>query len=81
VTNNSSGDRGEKNPPLGKIESSHKLPPRKKRKNVVQEEEYQCIESKINSFSLEDMDIEANIEKMFPAMDQLGNMAHHNSSL
>jgi hypothetical protein len=39
VTNNSSGGGGEKNPPLGKIESSHKLPLRKKRKNVVQEEE------------------------------------------
>jgi hypothetical protein len=32
VTNNSSGGGGEKNPPPGKIESSHKLPLRKKRK-------------------------------------------------
>jgi hypothetical protein len=38
VINNSSGGGGEKNPPTGKIESSHKLPLRKKRKNSVQEE-------------------------------------------
>jgi hypothetical protein len=35
VTNSSSSDGGEKNPPSGKIEISHKLPLRKKRKNVV----------------------------------------------
>jgi hypothetical protein len=34
-TNNSSSDRGEKNPPSGKTESSQKIPLRKKRKNVV----------------------------------------------
>jgi hypothetical protein len=39
VTNNSPGGGGEKNPPTGKIESSHKLPLIKKRENVVQEEE------------------------------------------
>jgi hypothetical protein len=38
VTNNSSGGGGDKNPPLGKIESSHKIPLRKKMKNIVQEE-------------------------------------------
>jgi hypothetical protein len=61
--------------------SSHKLPLRKKRKNVVQEEEDQRIENDINSFSLEDMELEVDIEKMFPNIDQLGNTAHHNSSL
>jgi hypothetical protein len=59
VTNSSSGGGGEKNPPPGKIESSHKLPLRKKRKNIMQEEEDQHIESDINSFSLEDMELEA----------------------
>jgi hypothetical protein len=81
VTNNSSGGRGDKNPPPRKIEISHKLPLRKKRKNAVQEEEDQCIESDINSFSLEDMELEADIEKMLPPMDQLGNTVHQNSSL
>jgi hypothetical protein len=35
VTHNSSGKGGDKNPPSRKIESSHKLPLRKKRKNIV----------------------------------------------
>jgi hypothetical protein len=57
VTNSSSGRGGEKNPLARKIESSHKHPLRKKRKNIVQEEEDQRIESDINSFSLEDMEL------------------------
>jgi hypothetical protein len=81
VTNSSSGRGGEKNPPPGKIESSHKLPLRKKRKNGVQEEENHRIDSDINNFSLEDMELKADIEKMFSSIDQLGNMAHQNSSL
>jgi hypothetical protein len=47
----------------------------------LQEEEYYRIENDTNSFSLEDMDLEADIEKMFPTIDQLGNLAHQNSSL
>jgi hypothetical protein len=47
----------------------------------VQEEEDHRIESDINNFSLEDMDLEADIEKMFPIIDQSGNTTHHNSSL
>jgi hypothetical protein len=35
ATQNSSNAGGDKNPPRGKIDSSHKLPVRKKRKNVV----------------------------------------------
>jgi hypothetical protein len=80
-TNNSSRGRGEKNPPPGKIESSHKLTLRKKRKNVVQEEEYHHIENGINKLSLEDMELEADIEKLFPTIDQPRNKAHQNSSL
>jgi hypothetical protein len=80
-TNSSSGGEGEKNPPLGKIESSHKIPLRKKRKNVVQEEEYQCIESNINSFSLEYMELEEDIEKMFPNINHPRKTTHQNSSL
>jgi hypothetical protein len=43
---------------------------RKKRKNVVQEEEDNLIENDINSFSLEDMELDVDIEKMFPTIDQ-----------
>jgi nucleoside-triphosphatase THEP1 len=81
VINSSSGGGGDKNPPPGKIESSHKLPLRKKRKNIVQEEEEHRVESDINSFSLEDMELEADIEKMFPNIDQPGGAAHQNQSL
>jgi hypothetical protein len=81
-TNNISSSGGENNPPSSrKIESSHKLPLKKKRKNVVQEEGDHRIENDINNFSLEDMELEADIEKMFPTIDQPGNMAHQNSSL
>jgi hypothetical protein len=43
-------------PPPIKINISHKLPLRNKRKNVMQEEEDNIIKNGINSFSLEDMD-------------------------
>jgi hypothetical protein len=81
VINNSSGGGGDKNPPPGKIESSHKLPLRKKRKNIVQEEEEHHIRSDINRFSLQYMDLEATIEKMFPNIDHLGGATHQNQSL
>jgi hypothetical protein len=81
VTNTSSSNGGEKNPPSGKIKRSHKLPLRKKMKNVVQEEEDHHIESDINNFSLEDMDLEADIKKMFPTLHHPGNTTHQNSSL
>jgi hypothetical protein len=60
---------------------SHKLPLRKKNKKIMEEEEDQHIESDINSFSLEDMELETEIEKMFSPMDESRNMAHHNPSL
>jgi hypothetical protein len=81
VTNNSSNGGGENNPPPRKYESSHKIPLRKKRENVVEEEEDHHIEHDINKLSLEYMEHKANIDKMFPAIDQSGNMAHQNSSL
>ena len=43
IVNSSSSGGGEKNPPPGKIKSSQKLPVRKKRKNLVQEEEDNLI--------------------------------------
>jgi hypothetical protein len=41
--NNSSSGGGDNNPPFVKIESSHKLPMRKKIKNPLQEEENNLI--------------------------------------
>jgi hypothetical protein len=43
---------------------------RKKRKNLVQEEEDNLIENDIQIFSLEDMELEVDIEKIFPAIEQ-----------
>jgi hypothetical protein len=81
LINSNSGGGGDKNPPLGKIESSHKLPLRKKRKNIIQEEEEHCVKSDINSFSLKDMELKADIEKMFLNINQPGGMAHQNQFL
>jgi hypothetical protein len=81
TVNNSSSGGGEKNPPSGKIESSHKFPMRKKRKTPVQEEENNLIENDIQSFSLEDMELEADIEKIFPAIEQEEHVAQQDSLL
>jgi hypothetical protein len=54
---------------------------RKKRKNLVQEEEDNLIENDINIFSMEDMELEVDIEKIFPTMDYPKNMAQKNSLL
>jgi hypothetical protein len=58
----------------GKIESSHKIPSRKKRKNIVREEEEPRVESDIHDFSLEDMELKIDIEKMFPDTDEPGDL-------
>ena len=52
----------------------------------MQEEEDHHIENDIKKFSLEDMEVEADIKKMFPTIDkptidQLRNTTHQNSSL
>jgi hypothetical protein len=79
VVNSSSIRGGEKNPPRGKIESSHKLLVRKKMKNLVQEDN--LIENDIQIFALEDMELEVDVEKIFPTMEQPKNMARQNSLL
>jgi hypothetical protein len=76
VINSRSGRGGDKNPPLGKIEISHKIPWRNKRKNIIQEEEEHHVKSDINIFSLEYMELEADIEKMFPNIDRPGGETH-----
>jgi hypothetical protein len=50
-------------------------------KNVVQEEEDNIIGNDINNFCLEYMELKVDIEKMFPTIDQPGNMDQKNSSL
>jgi hypothetical protein len=45
ATQKSSNRGGDKNPPRGKIDSSHKFPPTKKRKNIVEQIEEPEIES------------------------------------
>jgi hypothetical protein len=80
--NNSSSGGGDKNPPSGKIESSHKLPVRKKRKTPLQEEENNLLENDIQSFSLEDMELEADIEKIeFPEIEQQEHVVQQNTAL
>jgi hypothetical protein len=66
VTHNSLGKGGDKNRPSGKIEISHKVPVRKKQKNILQEEEGHRGESDIHDLSLEDMELEIGIEKVLP---------------
>jgi hypothetical protein len=51
---------------------------RKKRKNIVQEEEGPREESDIHDLSLEDMELEIDIEKVFPNTDQPKNTTHQN---
>ena len=81
IVNSISSGGGEKNPTPRKIESSHKLPVRKKRQNLVPKEEDNLIDNDIQSFSLEDMELEADIEKIFPTIEQHDHMAHRDSLL
>jgi hypothetical protein len=81
VTHNSSGGGGDKNPPSDKIESCHKLPAIKKRKTIVQEHEGLRGEIDIHNLSLEDMELEIDIEKIFPDDDQLERIALHNPGM
>jgi ribosomal protein S3AE len=78
IANNSSSGGGEKNPPPEKIENSHKLPMRKKMMNLIQEEEDNLIEKYIQRFSLDDMELEVDIEKIFPMMEQPENITQKN---
>jgi hypothetical protein len=54
---------------------------RKKQKNIVQEEEGPRGESDIHDLSLKDMELEIDIEKVFPNDDQLENTSHQNTHL
>jgi hypothetical protein len=71
ATHISSNGGGDKNRPRGKIDSSHKLPVRKKRKNVVEQAEELGTES-------EDMELETNLDSVLCKVDQPGDVIHHN---
>jgi hypothetical protein len=73
-THNSSNEGGDKNPPLGKIDSSHKLLVRKKRKNVVEEVEETRTES-------EDMELEIDMDNVFHNVDKPREVIHHNRQM
>jgi hypothetical protein len=78
--NNSSSGGGYKNPPSGKIESYHKLPVRKKRKTSLQLEENNLLENDIQNLSLEDMELEADIKKIFPRIEQHEHVFQQNTA-
>jgi hypothetical protein len=77
-SHSSSSRGGDKNPPSGKIEICHKLPAGKKRKTIVQEQEGPRGEIDIYDLSLEYMELEIDIDKMFPDNDHLESTAPHN---
>jgi hypothetical protein len=47
----------------------------------VQDEQDQHIERDMNNFSLEDMELKEDIDKMFPNINQLGWTTHQSPSL
>jgi len=54
---------------------------RNKRKNLIQVEEDTLIENDIHIFSLDDMELEVDIEKIFPALEQPGIVTQQNALL
>jgi hypothetical protein len=54
---------------------------RKKRKNIVKEEKGPRGERNIHDLSLKDMELEIDIEKVFPQVIQLENTAHKNPQM
>jgi hypothetical protein len=71
VIDSPSGEGGDKKPPSDKIESCHKLPTNKKWKTIVQEQEGPRGKIDIYDLSIEGMELEIDIDKMFPNDDQL----------
>jgi hypothetical protein len=67
--------------PPEKIESCHKLPAIKKWKTIVQEQEVPRGEIDIHDLSLEDMELEIDIDKVFPDDNQLESTAPHNPGM
>jgi hypothetical protein len=74
ATQKFSNGGGDKNPPRRKIDSSHKLPLMKKRKNIVGQVKEPEIES-------EDMQLETSVDVMFRKVDPLVDAMHHSSTM
>jgi hypothetical protein len=70
ATQKHSNGGGDKNPPRGKIDSSHKIPVTKKRKNIVGKAKEPETES-------ENMQLETNVDDVFCKVDPPANMMHH----
>jgi hypothetical protein len=65
-----SNDEGDHNPPKGSLEKTHKLPINNKRKRKINQEVTNEVEPE-DEISLEDMDMDANIEDIeFPYDEQ-----------
>jgi hypothetical protein len=69
-TQNYSNAGGDKNPPRSKMDSSHKLPMRKKIKNIVGKAEEPEIES-------EYMELEIDLDNVLCNVDQPEDAIHH----
>jgi hypothetical protein len=70
ATQNSSNGGGDINPPCTKIDSSHKLPVKKKRKKIVGQVEEPEIES-------ENMELETDLDSVFRNIDQPRDAIQH----
>jgi hypothetical protein len=73
-THNYSNEGGDKNPPHRKIDSSHKLPMMKKRKNIVGKAKEPETES-------ENMQLETVVDDVFCKVDQPVDTMHHSSTM
>jgi hypothetical protein len=74
ATHKSSNGGGDKNPPRRKIDSSHKLPLTKKRKNIVEQAEEPEIES-------EDMQLGTSVDALSRKGDPPTDTMHHSSTM
>jgi hypothetical protein len=74
ATQKSSNRGGDKNPPRGKIDSSHKFLVTKKKKNIVGQAEEPKTES-------EDIQLETFVDDMFRKVDPAADTMHHSSTM
>jgi hypothetical protein len=74
ATQNSSNEGGDKNPPREKVDSSHKLPVTKKKKNIVGQAEEPETES-------ENIQLETAVDDMFRKVDHPADAMHHSSTM
>jgi hypothetical protein len=73
-THKYSNEGGDKNPPHGKIDSSHKLPVMKKRKNIARQAEEPETKN-------ENMQLETIVDDVFCKVDHPVDMMYHSSTM